>query len=139
MASWVAAVAAWLVMLMLMIMMIVFNMLVRITVMMFNMLVDYVWIVPRMRIIMVMMLNVPVLLLVTRTASRAPSASRRPAVPTRLSEGPEEEERICVIHTSTNSCHRYTSSLICIIVLLPRRYITHSRRSLSWSCRFILL
>ena len=40
--GWVAAVAAWLAMLMLMIMMIVFNMLVRITVMMFNMLVDYV-------------------------------------------------------------------------------------------------
>ena len=42
MAGWVAAVAAWLVMLMLVIVMIVFDMLVRITVMMFNMLVDYV-------------------------------------------------------------------------------------------------
>jgi hypothetical protein len=41
-AGWVAAVAAWLVMLMLMIVMIVFDMLVRITAMMFNMLVDYV-------------------------------------------------------------------------------------------------
>ena len=44
------------------------NMLVRITVMMFNMLVDYVWIVPLTRMIIVMMLDIlGVLLLVTIT------------------------------------------------------------------------